>query len=249
MNYNPFTLEGKTILVTGASSGIGKATSIECSKIGATLFITGRNEKRLLDTYNSLSGEGHKYFVADISSEEGISALINNLPALDGMVLAAGFVEMWPVMFATRERFEKLFETNLYSPIEILRTVIKKKLFNPGMSVVAIDSIAGTSDFAPGNSIYGTGKAALSSFLKYFVVEHSSKNIRLNTISPGLILTPMHTEGSVDEIQLQKIVEKVPLKRWGQPEEIAYAAIYLLSDAASYITGSDIKIDGGVTLN
>lgn len=248
MNKNPFDLNGKTILVTGASSGIGRASAIECAKMGATLFITGRNEERLKYTYNKLQGTGHSFFVADLSSEEEIMQLIKRLPKLDGIVLAAGFVEMWPIMFATREKFEKIFATNLYSPIEILRMVIKKKLFNSGLSVVAIDSIAGTSDFAPGNSIYGTGKAALSSFLKYFVVEHSSKNIRVNTISPGLILTPMHTEGAVDEIQLQKIVEKVPLKRWGQPEDIAYAAVYLLSDASAYITGADIKIDGGVTL-
>lgn len=248
MKYNPYSLNGKNILITGASSGIGKATAIECSKMGATLFITGRNEKRLLETYDSLQGENHKYFIADISSKEGISSLLNKLTALDGIVLAAGFVEMWPTMFATDERIEKIFRTNLYSPIEIIRSVIKMKLFKKGMSVVAIDSIAGTYDFSSGNCIYGAGKAALSSFLKYFVIEHSSKNIRINTISPGLILTPMHTDGVVDDEQLDKMVQKVPLKRWGLPEDIAYAAIYLLSDAASYLTGSDIKIDGGVSL-
>lgn len=245
---NPFNLEGKTILVTGASSGIGKSIALECSKMGAKLIITARNEERLSETLNSLEGDGHKSIIADLSVENDIKKLIGELPKLDGLVLAAGFVEMWPVLFATRERIEKIYATNLYSPIEILRCVIKKKLFNLGFSVVAIDSIAGVSDISPANSIYGSGKAALASFLKYFALEMASKKIRINTISPGMILTPMHTNGAVEKEKLQETVSKVPLGRWGTPEDISYAAVYLLSNASSYITGTDIKVDGGCTL-
>lgn len=245
---NPFSLEGKTILVTGASSGIGKGIAIACSRMGANLIITARNEERLFKTLNSLDGKGHRTIVTDLSTEIGVKTLIGELAKLDGLVLAAGFVEMWPVLFATRDRIEKIFATNLYSPIEIIRSIVKKKLFNPGFSIVAIDSIAGTFDISPANSIYGSGKAALASFLKYVALEMASKKIRVNTISPGLILTPMHTNGTVEEEKLEEIVSKVPLGRWGIPEDISYAAVYLLSEASSYITGSDIKIDGGVTL-
>ncbi|MCM1483318.1 MAG: SDR family oxidoreductase [Muribaculaceae bacterium] len=248
MMKSPFSLKGKTILVTGASSGIGKEIAIQCSKSGANLIITGRNENRLNETLNSLDGSGHKGIIADLSGDEGISLLIKELPILDGVVLAAGFVEMWPTLFATRKRFESIFATNLFSPIEIVRSILKKKLFNPGFSIVAIDSIAGTCDFCPANGIYGAGKAALSSFLKYVAVEHASKSVRVNTISPGMILTPMHTGGAVEAEKLEETVSKVPLKRWGQPEDIAYAAIYLLSEASSYVTGTDIKVDGGYTL-
>lgn len=245
---SPFSLKGKIILVTGASSGIGKGIAIQCSKSGARMIITGRNENRLNETLMSLDGTGHQAVIADLSTDEGISLLIKELPVLDGVVLAAGFVEMWPTLFATRKRFESIFATNLFSPVEIVRSILKKKLFSPGYSIVAIDSIAGTSDFCPANGIYGAGKAALSSFLKYVAVEHASKSVRVNTISPGMILTPMHTGGAVETEKLEETVSKVPLKRWGQPEDIAYAAIYLLSEASSYVTGTDIKVDGGYTL-
>lgn len=248
MRYNPFSLENKTILITGASSGIGKSCAIECSKMGAKLIITGRNEQRLNETLNSLEGVCHQSVLVDVSTEDGVKTLISNLPKLDGILLAAGIVEMWPVLFATRERFNKIFDTNLFSPIEIVRLIIKKKLYSPGLSVVAIDSIAGTTDFCPANGIYGAGKAALASFLKFVALENASKKIRINTISPGMILTPMHTGGAVEAEKLEETVDKVPMKRWGKPEDIAYGAIYLLSDASSYLTGSDIKIDGGYTI-
>jgi len=245
---NSFSLEGKTILITGASSGIGRACAIECAKAGASLIITGRNEQRLNETLSCLDKDIHKSVVADLSNEEGVNYLVSNLPKLDGVLLAAGIVEMWPVLFATREKFIKIFDTNLFSPVEIVRLIIKKKLFNPGLSIVAIDSIAGTTDICPANGIYGASKAALSSFVKFVALENASKGIRINTISPGMILTPMHTGGVVEKEKLEETIAKVPLKRWGMPEDIAYGAIYLLSNASSYLTGSDIKIDGGYTI-
>lgn len=248
MTYNPFSLENKTILITGASSGIGKATAIECSKSGAKLVITGRNPDRLSDTLSLLSGEDHQAICTDLSTPTGIDALISSLPKLDGIVLAAGIVESWPVLFATKERFNKTFDTNLFSPVEIIRLIIKKKLYNPNLSIVAIDSIAGSSDFCPANSIYGAGKAALKAFMKYTATEMASKKIRANTISPGMILTPMQTKGKIEEEKLLETIDKVPLKRWGDPEDIAYGVIYLLSDASSYVTGTDICIDGGYSI-
>lgn len=246
---NPFSLNDRTILVTGASSGIGKAIAEECAKAGARLIITGRNEERLNETLLSLPGSQHTSIVTDLSTEEGIQYLLNQIPKLDGLVLAAGIVEMWPVLFATRKRFEKIFNTNFFSPIEIVRSVIKKKLYNEKLAVVAIASIAGISDFGPANGIYGAGKAALSSFTKYVALEAASKGIRINTISPGLILTPMHTNGSVEVEKLEETVGNVPLGRWGKPVDIAYSTVFLLSDASSYITGTDIVVDGGYILH
>lgn len=246
---NPFSLNGKTILVTGASSGIGKAIAEECAKVGAKLIITGRNEERLNETLLSLQGSQHISIVTDLSTEEGIQYLLNQIPKFDGLVLAAGIVEMWPVLFATRKRFEKIFGTNFFSPIEIVRSVIKKKFYNEKLAIVAIASIAGISDFGPANGIYGAGKAALSSFTKYVALETASKGIRINTISPGLILTPMHTNGSVEAEKLEETVANVPLGRWGEPADIAYSAVFLLSDASSYITGTDIVVDGGYILH
>lgn len=246
--YNPFSLSGKTIFVTGASSGIGKAIACACASGGARVIITGRNSTRLQETYMSLSGEAHLFIEGDLTNDETINKILKFLPKLDGMVLAAGFVEMWPVLFASKEKFHKIYDTNLFSPVELLRNIVKKKLYNPGLSVVGIASVAGTYDFGVSNGIYGSGKAALQSFLKYFALETASKGIRVNTISPGMILTPMHTEGVVEDEQLSRIIENIPIKRWGMPEDIANGAVYLLSDASSYVTGVDIKIDGGLTL-
>lgn len=246
--FNPFSLNGKTILVTGASSGIGKEIAITCSKMGARVILTGRNKERLLETCNSIGQSDTECFIADLAVMDEINHLASELPPLDGIVLAAGIVEMWPISFAAPEKFHKIFQTNLFSPIELLRQIIKKKKFNKGLSVVAIDSIAGNEDFAVGNSIYGAGKAALKSFLKFFSLEMIEKGIRVNTISPGLILTPMQTKGAVCEDDLQKAINKVPMKRWGYPNDIAPAAVFLLSDASSYMTASDIKIDGGYTI-
>lgn len=245
MIYNPFSLEGKTILVTGASSGIGKSIAEECSKMGATLIITGRNEVRLKETFENLEGKDHIMIVADLSNDSGIQTLINNLPKLNGIVLAAAVVEMLPFLFATKEKFDKIYNTNLFSPIEISRLIIKKKLALKNFSLVAINSIAGSTDFCPANGIYGSGKAALKSFLKYMALELAPKKFRVNTISPGMIWTPMHQDGTIDEEKLQETVNKIPFKEWGKPQDVAFATIYLLSDVSSYVTGTDICIDGG----
>ncbi len=246
--FNPFTLKGKTVLVTGASSGIGREIAISCYKMGAEVIITGRDSRRLEETRAMMGDDSVRIISADLSKVEELTFLIDEIPKLDGLVLAAGIVEMYPVQYATLDKFQKIFQTNFYAPVEILRLIIKKKRFNRGFSVVVIDSIAGNDDFAVGNSIYGAGKAALKSFLKFFSLEMVGKQIRVNTVSPGLILTPMQTKGAVGEEDLNKAIEKVPMKRWGLPTDIAPAVIFLLSDASSYMTASDIKIDGGYTI-
>lgn len=246
---NPFSLRGKTILVTGASSGIGQSIAIECAKAGASLIINGRNLERLGETLSQLEGDGHKVLPGDLTDEVVLKDILKQIPKLDGVVLAAGFVEMWPVLFADSKKFKTIYETNLFAPIELLRGIVKKKLFNPGFSAVAIASIAGSVDFCVANGIYGSGKAALKSFLKFFALETASKGIRVNTISPGMILTPMHTGGAVEERKLEETIQAVPMKRWGQPSDIAYAAVYLLSEASAYLTGTDIVIDGGYTIH
>ena len=248
MEYNPFSLSGKKILVTGASSGIGLAIARECAKMGASLIICGRNEKRTFAALDELDGYGHEAVLGDLTDDRVLKDLLSKLPKLDGIVLSAGIVEMWPTLFATREKFDKIFNTNFFAPIELIRMIVKKKLYNTNMSIVAIDSVAGNSDFCPANSIYGSGKAALRSFLKFFALENANKGIRVNSVSPGMILTPLHTDGTVEAEKLQETIEKVPLRRWGTPQEVAHSCVFLLSDASSYITGTNIVIDGGYTI-
>lgn len=247
INYNPFSLEGKTILVTGASSGIGQTTAIECSKMGAKVIITARNQERLNDTFSQLEGEGHSMILADLIIESDIDKLVSTIGKIDGTVLCAGKSRSLPVLFSTREKFDEIYNVNFFSPVELLRLLAKKKCFNANSSVVILVSIGGTGRWTPGNAIYGSSKAALKSMVQYFAVELAPKKIRVNGICPGMVETPLIHHGTLTQEQLDEDRDKYPLKRYGQPEDIANGAIYLLSDASSWLTGQSIVIDGGLT--
>lgn len=247
INYNPFSLEGKTILVTGASSGIGRATAIECSKMGAKLIICGRNRERLEETISNLYGNEHQIFEGDLLQNDVLDNLISVVPQLDGVVLSAGKGLTLPFQFASREKFDDIFNINFFSPLELLRLLVKKKKFNSNSSVVFIVSIGGVRRFAVGNSIYGASKAALHSMINFTANELAVKKIRVNGICPGMVETPLIRRGTLTEEQLKEDMDKYPLKRYGKPEDIAYGAIYLLSEASSWMTGQSIVIDGGIT--
>lgn len=245
--YNPFSLEGKTILVTGASSGIGKATAIECSKMGAKIIACGRNVERLQETMNMLDGVGHSSFVGDLNENVVVDNLLNEISFIDGAVLAAGRGQTMPFLYSNKELFWNVFNSNFFSHAELLRLLTKKRKIKAWGSVVILVSIGGTKCFEPGNSVYGTTKAALNSLVRFAAIELSCKKIRVNGISPGLTETPLIYGDSITDEQLKQNVEAYPLKRFGKPEDIAKGAIYLLSDAASWVTGHTLVIDGGVT--
>ncbi len=246
--YNPFSLEDKTILITGASSGIGKATAIECSQMGATVIITGRNGTRLNDAFTSLKGKGHKQIIADLSNPEGIETILSNINSIDGVVLCAGQGLLAPFLYADREKIDSIFNINFNSPIELLRLLVKMKKINKFGSVVIIASIGGTKTFCIGNSVYGASKAALNAMMHFCAVELAAKNIRVNSICPGMVETPLIQSGvTLTEEQMNADRLNYPLRRYGKPEEVAYGSVYLLSDAAAWITGHSLVIDGGLT--
>lgn len=247
MLYNPFSLDGKTILVTGASSGIGRQTAIECSKMGARIVACGRNEERLAEVVTNLDGEDHISFAGDLVENENINKLVEFVPNIDGAVLAAGQGLTLPFLFSTRKKFDEIFNINFFSNIELLRILTKKKKFNLEASVVFIISIGGTKSFLPGNGVYGAAKAALNSMVHYCAVELAPKKIRINGICPGMIDTPLIHRGTISEDQLSADAERYPLKRYGKPEDIAMGAVYLLSNASSWVTGHSLVIDGGIT--
>ena len=230
----PFSLSGKKILVTGASSGIGQSTAIECSRMGAKLIISARSEVRLNETFSQLTGDGHQIVVADLSRQEGIDAVMNAIDKVDGI--------------ATREKFDDIFNINFFSPVELLRLLYKKKKINTAGSVVVIASLGGTKIFSGGNSIYGASKAALNCIMKFCAKEFSSRKIRVNCICPGMVETPLIHRGTVSDEQLKENEKLYPLGRYGKPEEIAYSAVYLLSDATTWMTGQDIILDGGISI-
>ncbi|MDR0603150.1 MAG: SDR family oxidoreductase [Bacteroidales bacterium] len=246
--YNPFSLEGKTILVTGASSGIGRATAIECSKMGAKLIITGRNEDRLKKTFESLSGNEHSYVIADLTKGTDLFDLIDVLPVLDGCVNNAGITKNIPLSFIKEKTLEEVFAINTISPIFLLQKIVKMKKIATGASIVFTSSISGVYCSAVASSLYSASKGAINGFVKSAALDLASKQIRVNSVNPGMIDTDIFNEGIISQKQLEMDKLKYPLKRYGKPEEVAYAVIYLLSDASQWVTGSNIVIDGGYTL-
>ena len=247
-NYNPFSLEGKTILVTGASSGIGQATAIECSKLGARVVICARNMERLQETFTQLEGEGHIQIIAELTSSEDITKLAEQVPEINGLVLCAGKGLTLPFAFCSREKYDDIFDINFFSTVETLRLLVKKKKLMKGTSVVIVTSIGGVNIFSVGNAIYGASKAALTSTMKFCAKELAPKNIRVNSVNPGMTNTKLIHRGAVSEDQLKADMEKYPLKRYGEPEDIANGIVYLLSDASSWVTGHSLVIDGGISI-
>ena len=249
MSYNPFSLEGKTILVTGASSGIGQATAIECSKLGAKVIITARNEERLQETFNLLEGDGHQQILADILNEDEISSLISQLPELDGVVNNAGIAGTTLVPFYKKQEIEMMFNTNTVAAVMITKMLVKKKKLRNPSSIVFTSSAEGVIRSTPANGIYGMTKAALNAFMQTAAIELGRKGIRCNTVNPSMVQTKMaEPSGAISAEQLEIDRKKYPLGRYGEPRDIALAIVYLLSDAASWITGTALKIDGGRNL-
>ncbi|MDE6246474.1 MAG: SDR family oxidoreductase [Muribaculaceae bacterium] len=246
---NPFSLEGKTILVTGASSGIGRSTAIEASNLGARIILVARDENRLKETQAALSGQGHRIIAADLTDEMALNNLVEECGALDGVVLCAGKGLTRPVQFCDRSRFDEIFNINFFSTAELLRLLYKKKRLVKGASAVLITSMGGTHVFSGGNSIYGSSKAALDSFMKFAAKEFAARNIRVNSVCPSMIETPLIHSGAITEEQLAEYAKRFPLKRFGRPEDVAYAAVYLLSPASAWVTGTSMIVDGGFSIS
>ena len=245
MNYNPYSLEGKAILVTGASSGIGRSTAIECSKMGAKVIITAHNEERLKETLSQMEGEGHQIIIADLSSNEDIDALIAQLPVLDGVVNNAGFTKMRPILQINEQVFKDIMQVNTFAPILLTQKILKKKKLVKG-SIVFTSSTAALKS-SPANAMYGVSKAAISNFVRNAAQEFAAKQIRVNAVCPSMVETEIMRDNMLSEDQIAASKASYPLGRWGEPEEVAWAIIYFLSDASQWITGTQLIIDGGRT--
>ena len=245
--YNPFTLKDKTILITGASSGIGAETAIHCSKMGGKLFITARNQERLDHTFAQLEGQGHEQCIADLVCENEIDHLVAHLPVLDGIVLNAGISSRKIIKFLKKEEIDRMFLTNFQAPVLMTQKLIAGKKLKKAASVVFISSIA-ASECTPGNCIYGATKGALNSFSGYLARELVPQRIRVNTVLPGIIKTPLLLDNDVSDEQWEIDEKKYLLGRFGVPEDVACLINYLLSDASQWMTGTFITIDGGYSL-
>lgn len=243
---NPFSLVGKTILVTGASSGIGKATAIECSKQGATVLLLGRNLERLNQAMEECEGTGHSIIQFDLSKIDCIPDLLDVLPELDGVVHSAGINTKYLVKNIDPERIDKLLHTNYYAPALITQLLLKNKKLSKNASMVFISSIS-TSYASVSNALYASSKAALNAFVRCLSVEIAPRGMRANVIQPGIIETPILKAYAMTD-ELQDFKKSCPLGHPGEPTDIALGCVYLLSDASKFTTGSIMTIDGGLTL-
>ena len=242
--FNPFTLEGKTILVTGASSGIGRGIAIACSKMGATVIINGRNEQRLAETMTEMQGEENLSLAADLSDSNSLTEMVSRLPKLDGIVHCAGIGQRVLCKQLQEADLDTMMDVNFKAPVMLQTEILKQKKINKGASIVFIASIASDSP-SIGNAVYSASKGAIISYANCLALELAPRQIRVNCILPAMIWTDLILKGGITEEELKEDEKKYPLKRYGKPEDIANLSIYLLSNAAAWMTGSSIKITGG----
>jgi len=245
--YNPFSIEGKHILVTGASSGIGRGICIDCSKMGATVHLVARNEERLNETLSQMEGEGHQVHKVDLCNKDAVMELVDSLPQLNGVVLCAGIIKTMPVKNISEDALEEIFNVNIMADIRMVSRMLKKKKLSKGASVVFISSVS-TFNVKVGNSLYSATKGAVNSFAKAMALEVSKQEMRVNCIQPGFVPSSILSSGAIEEDAFLKFyAERHPLG-FGTPSDIANGCIYLLSDASRWVTGSIFTLDGGYTL-
>ena len=248
MNPNPFSLAGKQILVTGASSGIGRAVAVCCSQMGARLILVGRDEERLAQTQSQLEGDGHQIQILNITEAAAVDDCVATLPSLNGVVHSAGVGLTLPFKFTSESELRRVMDTNFTAPVLLTQKLLKKKRLTPDASVVYMTSVDGTVTGHVGNSIYSASKAALLGMARSQAVELAAQRIRVNCISPARVETPLIQRANITAEQVEANKQLYPLKRYARPEEIAYYAVYLLSDASTFTTGSNLVIDGGFSL-
>lgn len=250
MEQNPFSLTGKTILITGGAGGIGSATANLCVQLGARVILTDIREDALTATLAALNesqtGEPHLCFTADLTNANQLAALVDFCPQIDGLVCNAGVMKLTLTQFITEEELTRIQKINLNAPILLTRSLLKKKKVKKGGSIVYTASAAGVYRVSIGNGIYATTKCGIDAFMRTVALEVGPKGIRSNSVNPGMVETALI--GAFTEEQKEKEKLNYPLRRFAQPQDIATGIAYLLSDASSFVTGTSLKIDGGMTL-
>jgi len=239
-------LKGKTVLVTGASSGIGMQAAISISKLGGKLIISGRNQQKLGETFSMLEGDGHNMFAGDLILEEDRNALLASLPELDGVVHCAGIVSPTPAKFIRSEDIKKMMSINFRVPVLLTAGIMQKKKLNKGASIVLMSSVVTQSPYF-GGSLYSASKAAIESYTKTLALELVDRNVRVNCLSPGLVNTPLITDPAKEENpeivedSLKRYIAKYPMGV-GEADDVANAIVFLLSDQSKWISGANIPM-------
>ena len=245
---NPFSLSGKTVLITGAASGIGRATAKQCHNMGASLVLLDLNENGLNSVKDEIGDSNIISYALNLTDYNRLCEVIGQLPKLDGVFSNAGIVKSLMAKFSGKEDMEKIFEVNTFSHINLVQQLIAQKKLNKGASIVFTSSMSGVYAGLVGGSLYGATKAAIAGYCKALAIELAPRGIRVNTIHPGMIETPLTVGTALSQDVLDEDAKNYPLGRYGKPEEVAYAVVYLLSDATVWMTGSQLLLDGGYSV-
>lgn len=239
-------LDGKHILVTGASSGMGRVFCRMIAHEGAIVSLLARNEDRLKETMSTMEGEGHHCYVCDLTREEQIKDTIAQMRGLDGVVFCAGINDYVPLKFVKQEKLDRIFQTNYFSQVILTQMLVKKKLINKNASLVYISSLSSELGVA-GTLLYASSKAALNSAVRVIAAELAPQGIRANAICPGIVKTEMLSGTNIGEDVFTKQAVEYPLGL-GTPEDVGNAVVYHLSDGSRWLTGNCMVIDGGYSL-
>jgi NAD(P)-dependent dehydrogenase (short-subunit alcohol dehydrogenase family) len=246
---SPFNLYNKTILVTGASSGIGREVAVVLAKMGANVVINGRNKDRLNDVYLQINKTETIVISGDITNQDALKNIVDLLPKIDGIVHAAGIMRLLPFKYISANDLNEIMNVNFTAPTLLSLEILKKKKINSNSSIVYITSINGSVVGSKANSMYAASKGAISGMVKGMAIDLSKTKIRVNEVAPGMIETSgaMEIENIVSEEAINEDKKKYPLGNYGKPEDVALACVYLLSDASKWVTGTKIIVDGGFT--
>lgn len=250
MSHQPevddFSLEGKRILVTGASSGIGRQIAITCDQMGAQLVLSGRHDERLKETFSNLSGSGHSTVVADLTQKADVDQLVAQTGIVNGVVHAAGISKLVPFRLITQEHLEDMFGSNTFAPILLTKALLSKKQIAAGGAIVFIASVA--SHVGPmASSAYASSKSALLGMVRSLGLEVAKQKIRANCIAPGYVQTPLLESLQGSGGNLESLFDLTPLGM-GTPEDIANTAVFMLADASRWITRDYLIVDGGLSV-
>lgn len=251
--FNPFSLENKTVLITGASSGIGRQCAIDCSKMGAKVVLVARNEERLNETLSKMDGEGHFACSFDLTNFAEIPDLVKKVVdavgPLDGTLHCAGISNTEPLKLYGVERLDEFFKANVFGAMMLTKEICKmKNISKNGGSIVFFASVMGVVGESC-KSAYSLTKGALISGVRSLAAEYGKKNIRMNCVSPGVIETPINAnQNYMKDPVLRAQFEAKHLLGLGQCTDISNACIYLLSNASRWVTGQNLIVDGGYTV-
>ena len=246
MHNNPFDLAGKTFLITGASSGLGRQICIRVSELNGTVILTARNEQRLQETLSLMSGEGHSIVQADLTKKDEIAHLVESIPKLNGVVFSTGISIIAPAGFINEADYSNTFKTNFESSVMLTNGLIrKKKLIRKQCSLVFISSISTQYPFV-GGALYVSAKSAMEGYARVLALELAPKGIRVNCVSPAFVKTQMLDQTAEDfSNDVVKKIEEKQLMGLGEPDDVAYPIIFFLSDASKWVSATNMILGGG----